>query len=62
MSDPVTETNAEGRNTLPVLELDASSIIPPENALKTNSFQEHRPWWVLTFELVLAAAILLFFL
>lgn len=62
MSESAAELSSEGENTLPILELDANSIIPPESVPKTRSFTDHRPWWILTFELVLAAAILLFFI
>lgn len=62
MSEPVESISPERNNALPVLELDASSIIPMESVLEADSDQGRRPWWVLTLELTLAATILLFFL
>jgi|GEM_PF-5627060 len=62
MTRSTQKLNREKALALPVLELDASAIIPAENIPALMDAEPERSWWFIALELALAACILLFFL
>ena len=62
MTGSTEKLNREKALALPLLELEASAIIPMDAAEKKQSRRLARSWWAIALELALAASILLFFL